>query len=336
MMLLGWLELRRGLRAPLSIGFSVVLLLMLLAGGRDDLARQNLWTTALVLLSLAAPIHAAGLIPRWRAGEADWLGSRPVSRAPTLLVAWGGGAAASLVLLLLGAFAIQLRCGSPEAPARLIWAQDLEEVERLDGGDERSLRLDVPTTKGGERLRVRVMPTVGGDPTTDLHLLVARDGGGTEATVRVATRTWVETEVPSGSTPLILQLVNVGTGSAAWLAPRSIELWAPVTSSWVLPLTSWWRAACLLLALTALSVGLSAWMRGATAAGAALCVFPAGHLLDAPSWVPGRGIVPLLESVGEGRIPDHGGWPGFVATLVTVAVGLALARPGLASWRHGR
>ena len=328
------LELRRGLSAPIAWGVGVIFILLLASSGDGDPARQELWTALLLGLVPVAAIQASGILPRWRAGEGDWLGSRPVGRTTALAGSWAGSTSAGLLWLALGASLVELRTNAPSEGMRLAWSQDRAEVGRLEPGQGARVELSAPPTRPGDRIRVRVRPTVGAAPTTNVRLAAARSGGGQEGTARVATRTWIEVPAPVGDGPLLLQVDVVGEGAVAWLARDSVELWTPADGTSSLAL--WWRGSLLVALLGALAVGASAWMRPGPAAGAALSIVPLGAVLGAPNAWPGVGLYSALGVVGEGRIPSAGG-PGLIfSALFITLVGIALARPGLASWRHRR
>ena len=63
-----------------------------------------------------------------------------------------------------------------------------------------------------------------------------------------------------------------------------------------------------------------------------------GYLVDpgAVKLLPGADLLVALTILGEGRVPAPVGAAPVVGALLLVTAGLALARPGLASWRHGR
>jgi hypothetical protein len=329
------LEFIRGLRAP-AAWFAAALLSLLAVSdwGNGGLARQGLWTAALLVFIPAWVSHAGGLLPRWRAGEGDWLGSRPVERGPALLAAWGGVCLAGLVWMALAAGTVELAAGgSWRDTRRLAWTQPLAEYLHLDPGQGRRFELHPPPTGAGATLRIHVRPTVGGAPTTDLRLALARGGEGHEVERHLATRGWIEAPVPAGDGPLWVQVDDLGAGALS--IQGRVELWRPTTAAALGSLGLWWRAVLLASALGALALGAAAWVGPLTATGLALCAPLAGWTFGAPDLVPGMDLPSALGLVGEGRVPAATGGAPVLVALVLVLVGLGLARPGLASWRHG-
>lgn len=329
------LELRRGLRDPLAWSALAVFVLGLATLGGGPASRQALWALLLLLLLPWSALRAAGLLPAWRSGEADWLGSRPVARGGALVAAWGGVALAAAAWLALGALLVEARTDSTGDALRLRWSHDHPGITRLEPGQGARAELAAPATRAGDRLRVPLRLTVGVEWMTEARLSVARAGSGVEASATVSGRHWLEVEPPPGDGPLLVQVDNLGGGALAWMDAGHVELWSPASPS-AGPLALWLRAVLLALVISAAAVGASAWMGAGAAAGAALCIVPLGPVLSAPAWWPGVDLGPALAALGEGRLPSWSGAGPLAAAAALAALGLLLARPGLASWRHGR
>lgn len=152
--------------------------------------------------------------------------------------------------------------------------------------------------------------------------------------MHIATPCWIEVALPPGERPVWIQIDDLGAGSLS--IPGQVELWTPTSAMGLGSLALWWRAALLAAGLGALALGAAAWVGPLTATGLALCVPLAGWMLGAPQLWPGMDLPAALEVVGEGRVPAAAGGATLVGALLAVVAGLGLARPGLASWRHGR
>lgn len=322
------LEFRRGLRSRAAWIAAGILVLLLATSGTTAHARQTLWAATLLLFLPAIVGQAAGLVPGWRRGEGDWIGSRPVGKSATLGAALAGVVVSGAVWLALATTLIEARTSEPDAWTR-DWQRDLNAFHTIDAGKSRRIELSPPAHEGKARIRVRVRPTVGGKPNTDLRVSVARAGEGKQVLRHVTHKTWIELELPPGSGSTWLQIDNLGDGNAAWVTPGSVEVFVPTTSSAGPRLWIWMVRLGAMLAAAA--VGFSAWVRPAAATAAALCLVPAGSLLGG-LWA--SGLSDTLASIADHRIPPA---PPFeLLPVVTIIAGIALARLGLVSWRHSR
>jgi len=341
--LLARLEFRRALggTALLILGVAVLLVTRdwtsdLGAPGTHGLARQAVWSGVLLVLIPLATLHAANLPHRWRAGEADWLGSRPVGRAAALASVLAGMLAAAAFLVCATATIVEL---GTDVDARdggtlaLEWSRDQPQTIALAPGEEFGFTLhDVPA---GALLSLRLMPTYGGDPTTDARLTLTRSESHVTAQRRIATRTNLEARVPAGTGVLEVRLINAGGGTLAWLAKNGLELWLPAGSVRTASLALALRAFLALVPLLALALGMAVFVGPWTASIGSLCIYLAAvSFLHAPAWYPGADLSRALDVVALGRLPGGISFLSCVVAAALVALGLGLGTLGLRSWKH--
>lgn len=341
--LLARLELRRALggTALLILGLAVLLVTRdwtsdLARPETHGLARQAVWSGVLLILIPLATLHAANLPHRWRAGEADWLGSRPVGRVSALTSVLAGMLAAAALLLCATAVIVELGTGADAREGETLaldWSRDQPQTTALAPGEHRSFTLeDVPA---GAVLSLRLMPTYGADPTTDARLTLTRSKTSNMTELRITTRTSLEARVPQGTGALEVRLTNAGSGYLAWLATNGLELWRPAanlrTSSLALAL----RAFLALVPLLALALGMAFFVGPWTASLGSLCIYLAAvSFLHAPTWYPGADLSRALDVVALGRLPGGIPFLSWVVASVLLALGLGLGTLGLRSWKH--
>ena len=299
------------------------------------LFRQDAWTAVLLMLTPLAAFHAARLPARWRAGAADWLGSRPVRRSAAILASWGGLAAVVAATLAGASLGIEARAGTGEEARGtpvLVGRTSLDGIVRLEPAGRRTLELEDAATSG-LRARVRVAVLPGGDPTGRVALATRGQPEATgqrRATALVDGRTWLEVELPPGTRGL--EVANDGGAVVALLAEPGIELWrqggAERGSSLALSL----RAALAIGSVTALAFAFATWISRVTAGAAALALWLTWISL-APDAAASQ-LPAALAAVGEGRLPGVIDGTAVAATAGTLATALGIAVRGLRSWRH--
>ncbi len=343
------LELRRVLRSGATL-FTVALALFVT--GADwipqtqgelegalarGLVRQGIWSAALLVLLPAATLGAAGILHRWRRGEADWLGSRPTGRVAALASAWLGSTLGGILLLAVVALIVEAAAGAGEATLRLERRHAMADSHRLEPGESVTFDLPATATRAGAALRVRLRPALGSGPTTDARLSVGRGAESRSAVARLATWTWLEVPLPSGEDAIECTLLNEGQGALAVLARDGVELWTPSGGEWRASLALFARACLALASLGALAIGFSAWVGSVTAGVGALCLWLIANAAAlGRTAFPGADLPAVLGIAAEGRLPQELGPWAALASLIAILSGLALARPGLASWRFGR
>ena len=300
------------------------------------LARQAAWTGLLVFLVPALALHAGGTFERWRHGEADWLGARPVARRAVVLSTWLGLTLGTAVLVAAGALAVELAVGGGTRDGlALAWARSLDDPPRIDPGGALEVELDPPPARSA-LLRAHVRATVGGAPATDARVVVQRgDARLEDPPVRVSGRTWIERAVPPGEGPVTWTLHNDGEGALALVGEDAFTFWRQVRWEGRASAALGLRAVGLGAAAGALALALGAWLSPFVAGGLALVlalgsvVGGHGHLLA------GADVVGALDHAGLGRVPAAIPWRAWVGTLAVAGGSLALARLGTRSWRGG-
>jgi hypothetical protein len=346
---LAWLEFLRLVRGPLPLGALLFAFLATLAPHAPPaelaaragvpgwgLQREAVWSAALLFLGPGALLVLGGVLGRWRRGEADWIGSRPVGRLAALACAWlgaTGGLVATCALVALGTELVA-GDGARAATTRLVARVDLADTVRLEPGQTWRTKLDVRGLDAGY-VRVRLVPTAGGAPTTDARLTVRAGGTSFVAEEHVTARRWIEARLPQHAGEVLVTLENRGAGELALLAGGGLEVWRPGGSALFGAVALAARTALALAALGALALGLGAWVSRPTAAGFAGAAWVgAVAWLDAPAWFPGADLPRALAIVGEGRLPGGPGPDALLGAALVCAAGLALGRLGLRSWRH--
>lgn len=338
------------------------------------LARASALTLGLALAALALVVHAAGLATRWRNGDADWLGARPIGATRALAAAFVGLAlgAAALVGAVSCATALADR-----APAReLVWRAGPERHLVLGLGEQYIEEVRDVALPSGALVRVRVQNTSLDVPYGDAALLVERRHTATlqrpeakpavtrlDTRARVARRGYVEGAVPAapplpGGTEalnaeqssraargtLVVALTALGPGSLVVAGPTPLELWGPPEAAGWVDLALGGRALALLVAAALMAAGLGAWVAAPLAALATLAVCIGLGVLapeawpalgpELARWCPGQGLGAALDIAAQGRRPAFAPVGHLVGALGAALLGLALARGALGSWRH--
>lgn len=301
------------------------------------------WIAALLVATAWAATSGARLVQRWYDGESAWL----APTRPTRLAL----AAAGVLGISLGSAALAL---PPMVPFAILPAEGADPLleRELAAGPQRSVVLAPGDTSGialppvsvvaAHRLRVRLMPTVGGlGATTDARLTV-RDAEGDAAstdTVFVGGRRWAEFPLPPGGELLVV--TNVGEGALAVLGPQPVEIWRPSDAFAGGHLRAAALAALWVAAIGALAAAAGAWVTppiaGLLTIAAALLAatgatggVPALSLLAAEL---GRG----LDALGEGRAPSRPGAGALGTAVATIALASLTVAPALSRWhREGR
>ncbi len=339
------------------------------AASLHGVARAAAATLGFGLAWVALLAHAAGLARRWRRGDGDWLGARPIGRTAAFGAACAGLAFAAL---LANASVLAATALAERSPARaLVWRAGPEHHIALRPGERfvESLRnVDVPR---GAALAVRAQNTALDVPFGDLELAVeVRPAGSPEpdsglprgALSRVARRTHVEAaglreREPEGAperVDLLIVLTAHGPGTLALRGPHALSLYGPPEPPWRIELALFGRAAALAVALAVGAAALGAWVSAPLAAAlsgalALLCAAVLPELLGAGSAaastarpmtelclraLPGGGFGAALDAVAAGARPE--GVPPAQVAVAALLLALAplAARPALRSWRH--
>lgn len=309
-------------------------------------ARASAQALGLAVAVLALVVHASGLAWRWRRGDGDWLGARPITVTRALVASTSGLAlgGAALVAAVFAAAA----CSGATAGRALAWTGGPEEHNAVAMG--KTLRVSFPAVlrPAGGTLRVRVQNTVLDVPYGDARLDVL---GSDEAliassTARVARRGFIEAALPeAGDTgPLVVQLTSLGPGTLAVVGPQPVEVFGRTLAPWRADLALGLHALAAALAAAALGVGFGAWVAAPLAA---LCVLALGVTVLAlgpassqawasvvASWCPGAGLGDAFARASEGLAPGFPPAKHLLGLGGVTGVSLSLARLGLTSWRH--
>lgn len=319
------------------------------------LTLAGVWSALLVVAAPWLVLRAAAVVPRWRSGEVDWLASAPRTTLSLALSA-AAGLGLALALVVVGAAAVAglaaRGAGGPGSAPELRLGRALSmPAAVLDG--TAPLRLELEAGPRASEVRVRLFPVAGGAGATGggaarVRLTVTRAASDTGsgagagsypdalawAEVRVAGRTELRAPLPPGSGPCTLELARLGEGPLVALAAGSAEALEPVRSPLAADLALAGRALATLASWCALALGLGAWIGRPLAALLTLSLALLGLTSGGALPVAGTGLVRALALAGEGVVPPAVGAGELARAGLGIALGLALARAGLASWRR--
>jgi hypothetical protein len=268
-------------------------------------ARAGAATLAYGLVAAIVVMHAAGLAGRWRQGDGDWLGARPITPLRALAASFLGLAGGAVVLTAAAALAIAAAAPRSAAGARpLLWRAGPEGNFLVQPGERYREVLPV-APGGGALLRLRLTNTAEGiAPVADVvvrALAGTADGstngaaggaaGGaegaagrvSEARARVGRRTYVELALPEadpgqvgrdGLAPqtLSVELACLGPAAVAVLGPQPIEAYGPPAPFGRVDLALAARALAAVLAAAAVAAAFGAWVAAPVAALGALAL----------------------------------------------------------------
>lgn len=299
--------------------------------------REGSWLVVVLAIVPLLVSRAARVIPTWRAGEGDWIGSRALGRpaivASTLLGTWAGAA----ILLLASFAAIEVSAGHAIPSFRRAGSIALPAATWIESGTPLIVTLEDPgaSLASGSRARVELAFGYGSGSASEVVLRASRaDSNPRSASVHLASRGTVEVELPPGPGDLRLEIACPRAGTRAFAISDELELWAPCASDR-------WAGAQILLRLLAASLawigltfGLAAWMSAPSAAFAVLAAWVAAWLGDAtPTWLPGGDLWAALDTVGSGRVPAAADPSSHAVALAIAALGVALGVLGTRRWR---
>jgi hypothetical protein len=300
-------------------------------------AREGVWTIAILAIVPLLALRAARIVPDWRKGEGDWLGSRSASRGSILASTWLGTWAGGAALLAVAGLAIELVRGPGGSTFRRAGEIALPSAAWItpETPSRWSAREAESHWPAGSRARVELGFGAGSGASAEIRLRARRAGGDERiASARIAARGAVEVEIPAGSGPLELEIACARPGARAFVVSDAVEVWTPGARESSASLEILARLALALGAWSALAIGLGAWVGPPTAALALLAAWVPAALADRPpAWMPAADLWSALEIAGAGRVP-HAVDPRSVATtLALAALGLSVGAAGLRSWR---
>ncbi|MCB9903337.1 MAG: hypothetical protein H6831_02930 [Planctomycetes bacterium] len=339
---LALLHLRRGLRPWMFVALGALAALVLTSDPPRALVgesmpagawrRRELWSVALLVCWPAALLHAASLVPRWRAGELDWLAPRVSGLGRALAASWCGTLAAMLSAVLLVAALAEATSG----PAPALVDRGFRAGVELEAANPRSSRrwsVELPATDPGSRLAVDVAPRVYRGPTVDALLTVERGDARTLWTGRVGRAQEVLLDLPPGEGPAVLTLECVSDGAALSAPQVGARLWARAER--LDGASGLFGRVALAAALSlALALGFGAWVSAASALFAVGALWTVVWLGDAPWPLPASDLFAVLDDLGRGRAAGSVPLAAWWITLAGCVVGVGLARVGLARQRR--
>jgi hypothetical protein len=335
------------------------------------LVRQGIWSGACIALIPFLVLRSASTVSAWRRGEVDWLGSRAATRTTVLAWTWLGAFAAAAIVVAAIALTAEARIANATPGFRYAGELGPPGSGWVEGRRALEWQCADPGARAapGTRMRLALVLAVGSAPGAEIVLEAhraprtnasVRDGAAgasargkaagasvaveaagasapthARAVQRIGTRGAIEIELPRGDGDLAFSLSCAHDGERAYALSTRGELWTPVASDRAAGVALFARACSAVAAWTALAIGLGAWMHAASATLFLLALMlPAWMATDPPSFVPGGDLFAALAIVGEGRVPPALDPRVLLTSAAAVAVGLALARWSLASWRR--
>lgn len=339
---LALLHLRRGLRPWLLVAIAALVALVLASDppqawfGEAIAAgawrRRELWGVALLVLWPVALLRAASLVSSWRAGELDWIAPRVTGLGRALTASWIGGWAAMLIgVALVAALAEATSDAGPHLVDRGFRAGI--ELESADSLASRSWTIELPATESGARLAVDVALRGYRGPAVDAGLTVRRGEGETHWRGRLGRAHEVLIELPAGSGPAQLTLERLSDGAALSIPRAGARLYTPAGR--LAGAAGLFARVALAAALSlALAIGFGAWVSTASAVFAACALWIAVWIGDAPWPLPGSDLFVALDALGRGRAASALPLSSYAITAAGCALGIGLARFGLARQRR--
>ncbi len=364
------LAFRRSL-APAVLGSWAVLAFLLLqrdwagenalieagAGGGDagalarGMTREGVWTVLVLAIVPLLIARAARTVSTWRAGEAEWLGSRSAGRGTILVSTWLGTWSGATALLALSFLAIELRAGPVGAGGpslRRAGEIAVPPATWIEANAPLAWTAPDPRERApaGARVRIELGFGAGSGASTEIDFRArrervnrGRDGANDETGERItrgrmASRGFVEVELPPGPGDLRLELSCERAGARAFVISDAGELWVPCASERAAGAGIFVRLLLALAAWIGLALGLGAWVSAPTAALALLAAWIPAWLGDrAPAWLPGADLWDALEVAGSGRVPAAFDLRSLALAAALAAFGLVLGAAGLRRWR---
>lgn len=309
--------------------------------------RQSVWGGMALFLIPVLVLHAAGFRRR-RDSDAGWFACRALPHAGYSLSSWCGTALAGCALFAGVALATELRAASgappPSGQTSLRLSAHLRGLApTLLEENAHSWRIDDPgdAAPPGSRLRVELTPVAGRGPTAEVELRAARFVQGAEnavrsARTRVSGRAAIEVELPPGPGQIVFRLSRLEGANLAVLAEDGLELWTPSSSERWASFELWLRCCTVVIAWTAIAMGIATWLSTPTAV--LLVLFLASMSLlsgDWPAWWPGSDLGRALAITAEGRVPRALRGDQLAGLVACVALGWIASVAGQGPRRAG-
>ena len=346
------LELKR----CLHLAVPVILILVCILTGQQDWApellevdepeggttsramkRQGIWSLALLWVLLISTLSAARVLPGWKKGEWQWIGSGATRPMRLILAAWAAHALGAAILCLSTLVLVEMQVESRSTSRQLLQSYELPASIRLEPGESWAFKIQAaPVAEQPGSISLVVRPSYGADPTTAAELRVEHGTESTTSRARIAAATELETVLPDRArSPMTVRLSNKGTGILTLDRTGGIRHWDAPGPEWRGSLAMALHGLIGLALLCALSQGLSGWMGVGSSTGLALTLALGSVLApqSLQSWFPCSGLVQSLEWLGEGRTPGFPAASDLVPACMGILAGLLLARAAVASGR---
>jgi len=308
------------------------------AGLDRGLVRQGVWTVVVLALLPLFVARSTRVVPGWRAGEGEWLGSRVAGRGSILVSTWLGTFAGGALVLTVAALAIEFRGGYPDQGAASFRRSDT--IALPPGTESRwidastPLRWRVAEAPPDGRVRVELGFGASSGSAAEIAFRTRRDGEERQSRSRISGRGSVEVEIPPGSGDLELELACTRSGTRSLVISRAVETWVPCASDRLASAGILLRLLLALATWEALAIGIGAWVSAPTAGLFLLAAWSAPWLGGAaPVWLPGADLWAALEDAGRGRVPPFLDPRCLIAGAGLGLLGLGLAAAGLRRWR---
>jgi hypothetical protein len=304
-------------------------------------ARQGVWTIGALTLLPVLVHKAASTIPRWRTGEVDWLAKSPANRSGILLATWCGAALAAAVVVLMIAFAAELAARDTQAALRLVSRLPAPDGALIDDGARLAWSVDAPAARAGDRLHIGVV-MIANVPAADVVVGVSRRASDgqvqrSETRAHVVAACELDVAVPAGDGALEIELKRAAPGAIVALDGNGVAWLTPIESASAISCDIAAHAWLATIAWLALALGCGAWVSPLlalmTLAAIALASWiGASTAFDA--WWPWGAMPDALDLCSRAVAPGMPAFPRFGGALACVALGLALARVDVATWRR--
>jgi hypothetical protein len=340
------------LRRALPVGFALALLALLILAARHGwgaspevlaalgdeasgraAARQGAWILGTLVVVPFLVSRAAAAAVRWRETDAAWLTTRAASPLRCLGATLLGPWLAAIALLLACLAAAEVAAGGDAPGLRFVRDVDHGPLRLLaEERDASCALLGVEAQDLGPRAVLRARPALLGQPSARVRAVVrAGDTVLGESEARLTSRQALDVTCSTpGTGPLTLSLERPDRGASLVLPHGSLRLLRGGARERAGSLSLCADLMLALAAMSALALGLGAWMRASLAVVAVLCLWiPAWAWGLGAGWLPGAGLFRSLALLGEGIAPA---WPdarSLCGALVLVLLGVLLARRGL-------
>lgn len=302
-------------------------------------AREGVWTVLMLALLVVLVHKASSTVPRWRRGEVDWLAKSPANRTGIVVATWLGQAFAALLIVAAIALAAELTARDTQPALRLMARIPGADGALVDEHARLQWNVDLPPARAGDRLQVGVS-MIANLPSAEVRFAAARRGSDgavhrRETNAHVTAATSIEVEVPEGDGAVELELSR--TGAIVALDGSGTTWLRPIGSASEISFDISAQVALAVLAWLALAFGCGAWVSPALATSTIVALalstwVGGGSALDA--WWPWSALPAAVGAAGRSVAPGMPTAAHVCGALACIALGLALARVNVATWRR--